>query len=127
MNWYKNSQLNIPSVLYHGTFANNLETIKQLGLTNECSGNCYPGCVKGVYLTNNKNFAESCAENAENENIPEEYFRDIVILEIDISKLDKRLLKIDPHVNWNNMKGMPNSYIYEGIIPVTTILNLNMV
>ena len=112
-----------PKILYHATFGANLESIKHFGLTTDpkiATEVCWPGNTKGIYLSNDPNVAESFVEAAENDNIPEDWFDDIVVLKINTSKLDLSKLEVDPHVTYE--KGDPTkSYIYKDIISPAAI------
>ena len=71
-------------------------------------------------MSNDPNVAESFVEAAENDNIPEDWFDDIVVLKINTSKLDLSKLEVDPHVTYE--KGDPTkSYIYKDIISPAAI------
>jgi len=126
MNWYKKAQqLNIPSILYHSTFKNNIESIKQRGLVPSFDGivKCWPECKNGVYLHSDPDVAYSYAEIADNPNIPEEWFEaenNIVILEINTTTLNKNLFEIDPNLPSEQI----GSYLYNGTIPSNTIIRI---
>jgi len=125
MNWYKIAQLDIPSILYHATFRNNIESIKQRGLVPSFNGivKCWPDCKNGVYLHSDPDVAYSYAEIADNPDIPEEWFEDennVVVLEINTITLDKNLFEIDPNLPSEQI----GSYLYNGTIPSNTIIRI---
>ncbi len=127
MNWYKKAQINneieIPSLLYHATFKANIENIKQKGLNPYIDGirKCWEDCINGVYLHVDPDVAASHVESSDNPNIPDEWFDDIISLEIDTIFLDKNLLKTDPNIHPpDNIY----SFLYEGIIPYSAVRNI---
>jgi hypothetical protein len=126
MNWYKKSQLNIqpPPLLYHGTFASNLESIKQRGLDPNYEGivKCWPDCEKGIYLTVDADMAGEWPEQADNPDMTDEmYDSGTILLEIDTNFLDKVLLDQDPEISPPDNTG---SYIYRGVIPFSAVKNI---
>jgi hypothetical protein len=124
----KENELIVPPILYHATFGENLKYIQQNGL-QPLGGNegicAFPGCEMGVYLANNAPFAKSFVDVAENKSIPQDWFDDIVVLEIDVAQLDTQLLKKDPHMNMGDNPLKYSSYIYRGTIPISAIKNLH--
>ena len=125
------TEMAIPKFLYHATFGANKEAIEYQGLKpgNKVDMACYPDSEYGVYLTDDIQSAISFVESAENENIPEDWFGDIVVFQVDTTKLDKRKFKKDPHMNWSgeydqegNEVQMPECYLYIGKIPPNAIM-----
>lgn len=92
-------QRTIPKILYHGTFNQLAISIERDGIVpggNDIQN--FIGIEKGVYLGLTPDYAGSMVEATENENIPEDWFDDIVIITIDTSKLDLTKLDRDPNV-----------------------------
>lgn len=109
----------IPNKLYHATYRQFLEDIqlKGLGATElKMWADSRPGVV---YLANNPWVAESYAETAEwpeEQENPEEFFDNIIVLEIDTTKLDQSKFKVDSNVLLD--KDEENTtWEYHGIIP----------
>ena len=124
MNWYKKAQLKIiTTILYHSTFKSNLENIKQKGLNPYSDGiiKCWTDCKNGIYLHIDPDVAMSYSEVAENPNIPEEWFDNIIVLEINTTSLDKNLFIQDPNLPPDENV---DSFLYEGIIPYSTIVRI---
>jgi hypothetical protein len=128
MNWYKKAQLNIniPKVLYHATFKNNLESIKQRGLLPNFDGivKCWEDCKNGVYLHKNADVAASYVEAVDNPGIPNEWIEtesNIVVLEIDTSNLNKNLFEFDPNLR-DELRY--DSFLYIGNIPFNAVNNI---
>ena len=88
----------IPRYLYHATYWEVTPQIFKKGLNPDAAEYVnYEGNEKGVYMTPDKLLAVSMVETSENENIPEEWLDDIIVLVIDLHKLDdKRLFEKDP-------------------------------
>ena len=124
MNWYKQAQVNnIPSILYHSTFKSDLESIKQKGLDPYSDGitKCWTGCENGVYLHSDADASASYPEVADNPDIPDEWFDDIIALEIDTTSLNKNLFVQDPNLpEGENI----DSFLYRGTIPYGNIRNI---
>lgn len=120
----------IPRYLYHATFYNLLYPISQNGLKpGGGKFRAYPWAERGVYLTPSKDLAISFAETAEGDNEGtyddfEEEFGKIVVLTIDLYKIDnKKLFEKDPQWNisgWKNAK----SFVYKRTIPPAAIVNV---
>lgn len=89
----------IPPILYHGTFKALVKKIKKIGLIPG-GGRIknFTGIERGVYLGLDPEYAGSMVEASENEDIPEDWFDEIVILGINTSKLDLSKLDRDPNV-----------------------------
>lgn len=86
--------------LYHATYGPNIKSIMKYGLIPNIEEKIWEDSDDYVYLANDPYVAESYAETAldENENLPEELYDDIVILEIDTSGLDLDKLYSDSNV-----------------------------
>lgn len=108
----------IPRFLYHATYNRYLPSISRKGLV-PCIKKYqnFPGCEKGVYLSNSKYEAQCMAEATERDDLDIE---DIRILTIDTRKLDPRLFEKDPHVNYGKASGL-KSFLYRGTIPYNAI------
>lgn len=118
----------VPKKLYHATYERFIKSIKQKGLGNTTQ-TMYEDSIPGVvYLANEPEVAESYAEcsdwiEEQDENTPG---LDIVILEINVSKLDKSKIHIDKNVLLE--EGEKNAtWEYHGIIPweACKIININ--
>ena len=116
---------NIPPVLYHATYGAFIGSILEQGLIPNYTSCWEGGCEHGVYLADKPYVAESYAETADNSDIPEEYFDDIIVLKIDTTQLDLSKLGPDPQVIWDINPENNNCYLYRDVIPVNAILNRN--
>lgn len=109
------------SRLYHATYKPALKLIKQHGLGANPEGriNAWEGTSgKYVYLSYDREDAFCFAEAAENEDLPEKYLENIIVLMIDISDLDLSLLDFDE----NNRTEEPHkTFQYNGIIPFSLL------
>jgi hypothetical protein len=91
----------VPSKLYHATYRQFLNSIKKKGLGNtkkKMWSDSKPGVV---YLADDPWVAESYAEESEyidSVEDPDDYLDNIIILEVDTSKLDSSKLYIDENV-----------------------------
>lgn len=115
----------IPRLLYHATFYELVSDILDDGiLPGGKDIQNYEGNESGVYLTPDKELAISMVETTENENIPEEWLDEIVVLTIDLHKIDnKKLFEKDPH--WNpSGKDAVKSFLYREIIHPSAILKI---
>ena len=113
------------NILFHATFSAFIPSIKAHGLVPGGIGyKLWEDAEDGVYLSDDDNFAVSMTESTENANIPQEWFTQIAVLVIDLTKIDKRLLGKDPNVSWypDYGKGItPQSFVYRGTIPPSAI------
>lgn len=116
----------VPKYLYHATFRPLVKSIKKSGIIP--GGNdirAFDWCDKNyVYLTVSDGMAESFIDCAENDDIPEDWFGDYVILTIDTDKLDKTNLARD--INFNSSdedEDNFSSYMYAGTIPTSAIVS----
>jgi hypothetical protein len=97
----KESLTTLPSKLYHATYRQFLNSIKKKGLGNtkkKMWSDSKPGVV---YLADDPWVAESYAEESEyidSVEDPDDYLDNIIILEVDTSKLDTSKLYIDENV-----------------------------
>lgn len=105
--------------LYHATYKQFLNSIKTKGLGNTRRKMWSDSKTGVVYLADDPWVAESYAETSdwvEERDDPDIYLDNIVILEIDTSKLDASKLFVDSNVLLD--KGEENStWEYHGIIP----------
>lgn len=109
----------IPKKLYHATYKQFLKSIQQKGLGNT-KRKMWTDSVRGVvYLADDPWVAESYAEESEwvdEREDPDAYLDNIIILEVDVSKLDKNKLEVDKNVLLD--EGAENAtWEYHGIIP----------
>ena len=118
----------IPRFLYHATVRKLTPSIFKKGLLpNGIEYHMYKFSMEepGVYMSSDKQFAISMVETADEDssNIPEEWFEDIVVLFIDIHKLDnKKLFEKDPR--FRGIEKDPKSFLYRGIIPPSAIMRM---
>jgi hypothetical protein len=107
--------------LYHATYLPLLKKIKQYGLnTNkEFAKQIYEDSIPGiVYLAFDKDVAASYAETSDI--VPENWLEKIIILSIDINKLDKSKLFKDRNVQSESTDTLE----YRGVIPFNAIVNV---
>lgn len=104
-----------PSVLYHGTYRPLLSKIKKDGLLPGLRKNYTDSKSNKVYLASTKDEAEAFAETSDT--VPEEWLDQIVILKIDVSKLNIAELRVDRE---NRDLNFP-TYEYKGSIPKDAI------
>lgn len=118
---------NIPQYLYHGTFRAYLDSIEEKGLIPNFHSNwdLDDGYEKSgyIYLSNDIDFCGSMVESSENEDIPDEYFDDIIVLEIDTKYLDLSKLKLDENYKSNSFDDTW-SFQYKGIISPEAITDI---
>ena len=110
---------NIPEKLYHATYKPFLKSIQQKGLGStkrKMWSDSKPGVV---YLADDPWVAESYAETSEwvdDQEDPDKYLDNIIILEVDPSKLDSTKIFIDRNVLLD--EGEENAtWEYHGVIP----------
>lgn len=107
--------------LYHATFGPLMNDILRDGLiAGGVDIQNFSEIQKGVYLGSKPEFCESMVEASENENIPEDWFGDYVIFEIDVSKLDLTKLIVDPNLVPDEELGEV-SYLYLDSIPADAL------
>ena len=112
-------------LLYHATFDKLAKKIEKIGIL--ARGNRirnFKEVEPGVYLGINPEFAGSMVEASENENIPEDWFDEIVIISVDVSKLDLSKLDVDPNLIQPEDSDVIHSYIYRANIPTNAILEI---
>jgi len=118
----------IPDVLYHATFNALIPSIYKKGIV-PCGVKYqnFEGCERGVYISDDYGFAGSMIEGgSENEDIPDEWFDEIVVIIIDPQKIDMSKLEKDPHINLSATEDeiIPRSFIYRGIIPSNSFIEV---
>jgi hypothetical protein len=110
---------NIPEKLYHATYKQFLKSIQQKGLGNT-RRKMWTDSVRGVvYLANDPWVAESYAEESEwvdEQDDPDAYLENIIILEIDTTKLDVSKFEVDKNVILEPDEEN-STWEYHGIIP----------
>ena len=117
----------VPSKLYHATYRQFLNSIKKKGLGNtkkKMWSDSKPGVV---YLADDPWAAESYAEESEyidSVEDPDDYLDNIIILEVDTSKLDSSKLYIDENVLLDADEEN-STWEYHGIIPWEAIKIFN--
>jgi hypothetical protein len=100
-------------MLYHATYRPFLESIMKNGLGGSGAQTQWEDSKPGyVYLAKDPEIASSHAEA--NEEVPDEYIDDIVVLSIDASQLDQDNLENDPNVQDDD-----STLAYKGIIPTS--------
>jgi predicted chitinase len=104
------------ATLYHATYKPFLDSIMKNGLGGSGAQTQWEDSKPGyVYLAKDPDVAISHAEA--NEEVPDEYIDDIVLLIIDASKLDYAKLEDDPNVMDDD-----STLAYNGVIPSTTFI-----
>ena len=102
-------------MLYHATYKPFLDSIMKNGLGGSGAQTQWEDSKPGyVYLAKDPEVAVSHAEA--NEEVPDEYIDDIVVLSIDASQLDQDNLEDDPNVQDDD-----STLAYKGIIPSTAL------
>ena len=124
----------VPRVLYHATFKALIPSIKRKGIISGGSKyRNFDSVERGVYLGYSADYANDMVEASENDNIPKEWFDEIVILTIDTSKLDLSKLDRDPNVlpqedEYDDTVPPDEtiySFIYRDNIPFNAVININ--
>lgn len=117
--------------LYHATYKPYWDEIKRTGRIKPGIHSNWEGLShdNAVYLSTDYDNAVSYAEIAED--VPEEYLDQLVVLEIDATKLNSNLLHIDENQVYDDYDEVnvedPSTWIevqYEGSIPVAWITNI---
>lgn len=110
----------IPKKLYHATYRQFLDSIKTNGLGNT-NNKMWTDSKQGVvYLADDPWVAESYAEESEwvyEQEEPDVYLDNIVIIEVDSTKLDKKKLRVDKNVLLDNEENNA-TWEYYGVIPL---------
>lgn len=120
----------IPEKLYHATYKQFLKSIQQKGLGNT-KRKMWTDSVRGVvYLADDPWVAESYAEESEwvdERDDPDAYLENIIILEIDTTKLDESKFEVDKNVILEPDEEN-STWEYHGIIPweACTIFNTEL-
>ena len=126
-------EIDVPPVLYHATFNQLAIKIEKEGIIpggNDIQN--FSGIKKGVYLASDPEFAGSMVVCSENDNVPEEWYDEIVIISINTSKLNLSKLDRDPNIEPQEDEYDDNipadqtiySFIYEGFIPPDAIIGI---
>ena len=111
-----------PRILYHATYRQYVPSIFKKGLIPRFHV-VWEDCETGIYLANDPHEAISYAETTDNPNIHLEYLDDIVVFSIDITKLDKSKIAVDPHVQWGENPNGVSTWIYKTTVPPTAFIN----
>ena len=102
--------------LYHATYRPFLDSIRKNGLGGKGAQTQWEDSKPGyVYLAKDPEVAISHAEA--NEEVPDEYIDNIVVLKIDTNKLNPNNLEDDPNVMDDD-----STLAYKGIIPISAII-----
>jgi hypothetical protein len=102
--------------LYHATYKPFLDSITKNGLGGSGAQTQWEDSKPGyVYLAKDPEVARSHAEA--NEEVPDEYIDDIVVLSIDTSQLDQNNLEDDPNVMDDD-----STLAYKGVIPTSAFV-----
>ena len=102
--------------LYHATYRPFLDSIRKNGLGGKGAQTQWEDSKPGyVYLAKDPEVAMSHAEA--NEEVPDEYIENIVVLKIDTNKLDPNNLEDDPNVIEDD-----STLAYKGVIPISAII-----
>ena len=105
--------------LYHATYKPLIKKIKEVGLDTSKSKKAWDDSVAGyVYLAKDPDVAGSYAESSDM--VPDSYIDNIVILTIDVSKLDQSKLYADQNVQDNE----GDTIEYRGVIPWSAIVKM---
>lgn len=98
--------------LYHATYEDLIPSIERLGLGGSSSGYEWTDSKEGVvYLASSPEIAISYAEA--NDEVPESWLDNIVVLMVDSNKLDQDKLMHDQNVQDND----GSTYEYHDVIP----------
>lgn len=115
-------EIDIPQYLYHATYKPFLKSIKEKGLGNT-RRKMWSDSKRGVvYLAKDKHVAYSYAETAEWLDDVEDYDKyadNIIVLKIDVNKLDKSKLFDD-----ENVLDDDSTLEYHGIIPFDAVVDV---
>lgn len=127
----------VPRLLYHATFKALMPSIKKSRIiSGDSKYRNIGGNEIGVYLGDSPEYAASMVEVRENDNIPKEWFDEIVILTIDTSKLNLSKFDSDPNALppvWQEDEYDDTvlldediySFIYRDNIPFSAVVNIN--
>jgi hypothetical protein len=113
--------------LYHATYKRYLDSIKKHGLGGKIEQKAWEDAVDDVVcFAHDIDEAYSYAESADITEEDEELLDEIVILEVDATKLDKYLLFVDSNILTDD-KGMlhgtdiPAPLEYHGVVPFSSV------
>jgi hypothetical protein len=110
---------NNPQYLYHATYKPLLKKIKDMGLDTRDSKKAWEDSIPGhVYLAKDIDVAASYAESSEA--VPESWIDQIIVLTIDVSKLDSDKIFDDQNVR----NETTDTVEYRGVIPWEAIINI---
>jgi hypothetical protein len=105
--------------LYHATYKPLLKKIKESGLDTSKSKKAWEDSVPGyVYLAKDPDVAGSYAESSDA--VPDSYIDNIILLKIDVSKLDQSKLFMDKNVQGNE----GDTVEYRDVIPWSAIASV---
>lgn len=117
----------VPPVLFHATYREHLDSILQWGLggaPEPVAKNYEDSQVGVVYLATSADVALSYAETSDA--VPEDWLEDIVVLQVDASRLDASKLFADRNVlreceEGEEREGAPETIEFRGVIPVSAL------
>jgi len=121
--WFEESDT-MPKLLYHATYGQLIEGIKKHGLGGKTARKSYSDSRPGtVYLAVSPEIAESYAEVAEEDLVPDEWKENIAIFELKTKDLDKSKLTADKNVLREPGQKV-DTYEYSGVVPFTKLKKL---
>jgi hypothetical protein len=103
---------------FHATFRKHLDSIRSHGLGGTIVEKNWNECDDGVHLATNPAVCllvmfEHYARFGDPESLPREHLKEIVVIVVDDSRVDARLLAPDPEIDRDDVR------IYCGVIDVT--------
>lgn len=111
---------------YHGTFRENLASIRRLGLRAGVT-KAFDGVPDGVYLAENPLYSlcvllEHYTTFGDPKSVPAERLKDFCVIVVDDARINRANLRPDPNVP--DVQGM---WLYDGVIDITSlpILSVN--
>lgn len=110
----------VPSILYHATYREYLDSIMGSGLGASNNKNWSESNRGVVYLALDPYVAESYAEAAEEEDVPSRFIDNIVILEVDTNGLDQNKFFVDKNVLLDP-EDQGTTFEYHGVIPASNL------
>lgn len=106
--------------LYHATYKPLLKKIKENGLNTMHSKKAWEDSIAGyVYLATDKDVAASYAESSDY--VPESWLDQIIVLTIDVSKIDASKLFNDQNVRSEEFS---DTLEYRGVIPWSAVIQV---
>lgn len=106
--------------LYHATYKPLLKKIKENGLNTRHSKKAWEDSIAGcVYLATDKDVAASYAESSDY--VPESWLDQIIVLTIDVSKIDASKLFNDQNVRSEEFS---DTLEYRGVIPWSAVIQI---